>query len=238
MDFEAPRPVVDAVVARAKHGIYGYTDASAELEDLTLRRLKTLYGSTETPDRSWLRWLPGLLPGLHHAVRAACQSREDRVVLLTPLYPPFLDAVERNGATLVQIPLIDSGASSIEIRFDLDWERLASALAHPATRLLHFCNPHNPAGRCWSRDDLERVARLCVESDVVICSDEVWQSSTPPTRVRSPPLDGGRASGVGRDAARAGAGPLLLDARPAAVGRRGWRRPWLARAADLPHIAL
>jgi len=174
MDFEAPRPVVDAVVARAKHGIYGYTDTSAELEDLTLRRLKTLYGSTETPDRSWLRWLPGLLPGLHHAVRAACQSREDRVVLLTPLYPPFLDAVERNGATLVQIPLIDSGASSIEIRFDLDWERLASALAHPATRLLHFCNPHNPAGRCWSRDDLERVARLCVESDVVICSDEVW----------------------------------------------------------------
>ena len=80
------------MVARAKHGIYGYTDASAELEDLTLRRLKTLYGSTETPDRSWLRWLPGLLPGLHHAVRAACQSREDRVVLLTP--PPISGLIE------------------------------------------------------------------------------------------------------------------------------------------------
>ena len=98
------------------------------------------------------------------AQRTFCCSNHSQVkivVLLTPLYPPFLAAVERNGATLVQIPLIDSGASSIEIRFDLDWERLASELAHPATRLLHFCNPHNPGGKLWSAVELARLSAAC-----------------------------------------------------------------------------
>ena len=91
MDFAAPQPVVDAVVERAKHGIYGYTDPPAELTSTLIGRLQTQYGCRAVDiDRSWFRWLPGLLPGLHHAVRATCATGGDRVVILTPIYPPFL----------------------------------------------------------------------------------------------------------------------------------------------------
>eukprot|EP00966_Prymnesium_polylepis_P306827 7090336-Prymnesium_polylepis.1 len=74
MDFEAPRAVIDAVVERAKHGIYGYTDPPPELVESTIGRLSTLYGSPEPADASWFRWLPGLISGLHHAVRATCSA--------------------------------------------------------------------------------------------------------------------------------------------------------------------
>ena len=92
---------------------------------------------------------------------------------MPPADPPFLSSVTRNGATLVRVPLTDSGCGS-EIRFELDWDALETELTHPQTKLLHWCNPHNPAGRCWSADELERICRLCVANDVTILSDEVW----------------------------------------------------------------
>ncbi|KAL1520845.1 hypothetical protein AB1Y20_022406 [Prymnesium parvum] len=176
MDFEAPQPVIEAVVERAKHGIYGYTDAPSGLSDLAVDRLQTIYQSAEPPQRSWLHWIPGLIGGLHYAVRATCDDQAERVAVLTPIYPPFLGSVRSNGATLVQVPLREGGAtdSSRQIRFVIDWVLLERELAHPRTRLLHFCNPHNPAGRCWSVEELERVCRMCVANDVSICSDEVW----------------------------------------------------------------
>ena len=74
MDLQAPKPIVDAVMAVAASGIYGYTDPSDQLTDDLLTRLTNVYGCAE-PRAEWLRWMPGLLPGLNHAVRATCRSR-------------------------------------------------------------------------------------------------------------------------------------------------------------------
>lgn len=181
MDFKAAQPIVEAVTTVATHGIYGYTDPSDALVESVLSRLVSLYGCAEPPRPEWLRWLPGLVCGLHHAVRASCGEAASTargeappvVVVPTPVYPPFLGAVAPNGAELASVPL-RCEARGAELAFSVEWDALEARLASPATKLLHWCNPHNPTGRCWSEAELTRVAELCVEHGVDLCSDEVW----------------------------------------------------------------
>jgi len=173
MDFRSPQPIVDALVARAQSGVYGYTDPSPALEALTLKRLQSVYGCKVEPSVSWLRWLPGLIPGLNHGIRACCRAPTDAVAIPTPVYAPFLTAATNCQRPLISVPLAEEQLGS-ELHFEVDWAALEAACAAPTTKLLHWCNPHNPVGRCWTRAELVRVARLCVCHDVVLSSDEVW----------------------------------------------------------------
>lgn len=176
MDFRAPQPIVNAVVACAERAIYGYTNVPPALTDATLSRLSTVYGCAQ-PQSEWLSWLPGLVPGLSSACRVArarCgPGNECRVAVLTPAYPPFLKLPAFNGTVLEKVPL-RAEAHGAALHFELDWPVLESSLAKPETRLLLLCNPHNPTGRCWSRDELLHVAALCADHNVLLLSDEVW----------------------------------------------------------------
>ena len=174
MDLSAPQPIVDAIVARAQHGVYGYTDCPAALTAAMLTHLEGYYGCRH-PEATWFRWLPGLLPGLNHAVRACCTPESgDAVAVATPIYPPFLDTAANCGAALVRVPLTEARLGDSALRHSIAWEVLEATLAAPTTKVLLWCNPHNPTGRCWSRDDLLRLARLCVAHEVTLLSDEVW----------------------------------------------------------------
>ena len=78
---------------------------------------------------------------------------------------------------MLRVPLVcerRDAADDLELHFTIDWPSLEASLRVPSTKLLHWCNPHNPTGRCWTKEELERVASLCVEHDVTLCSDEVW----------------------------------------------------------------
>lgn len=189
MDYRCPQPVIDAVVACAQRGLFGYTNPPPALTPLTLQRLASVYGcSSAKPE--WIGWLSGLVPGLSHAVRVAMrrapQGSEVGIAVLTPAYPPFLSMPGFNGAALEAVPLLetrvncdlsgalDDEATSSVVRFEIDWSALDACLAKPSTSLLLLCNPHNPTGRCWPRQDLMRLASLCVQHDVLVCSDEVW----------------------------------------------------------------
>lgn len=178
MDFSAPQCVVDAVTAVATHGIYGYTDASEEVQQVTAARMATVYGLDNcTPDQ--LVWLPGLLPGLNHAVRAVQklhQRRDVTVAVATPIYPPFLAAPANQGAQLATVPLLAErgGSDSCHLRYTVDLPALHATLADPSVGLLLWCSPHNPTGRVWSRGEMAAVAQACVEHDVLLLSDEVW----------------------------------------------------------------
>ena len=176
MDFRCAQPLVDTIVDRAHHGIFGYTDPSPELEDKVLSRLSRVYGCPRAPCSTWLRWIPGLIGGLNSAVGATCSQATDAVAVATPVYAPFLEAPRKMGARLIEVPLAESrrGVSGDELHYSIDWQRLEAAVADPHTKLVLWCNPHNPTGRCWTRRELARLARLCVEHDAVLCSDEVW----------------------------------------------------------------
>ena len=104
MDFRCAQPIVDAIVHRAEHGIFGYTDPSSELNAALLGRLRSVYGCGAAAE-SWLRWIPGLIGGLNYAVRAVCQQPADIVVTATPAYAPFLEAPSNVGVGLRAVPL-------------------------------------------------------------------------------------------------------------------------------------
>ena len=179
MDFRAPPPVIAAVRSVAEHGVYGYTDPSPALGALAAGRLEQVYG-LEGAEPSWIRWQPGLLPGLNHACRTLPPG--GAVVVATPIYPPFLAAPTNCGRPLIEVPLactpdLERDASGRLLRYGLDLPALGAALARPDVECLLWCNPHNPTGRVWTRAELRAVAELCVQHGVLLLSDEAGNRS-------------------------------------------------------------
>jgi cysteine-S-conjugate beta-lyase len=169
MDFPSPPAVVTALQERAKHGVFGYTHASRELESAVQAALVRDY-SWEVP-AAWLVWLPGLVSGLNVLCRAV-GTAGDEVATFVPIYPPFLSAPGFAKRSVVRVPLVTRGIAGTVGRWEMDLELLERALT-PRTRLLLFCSPHNPVGRVWSRSELEALADLVCRHDLLIGSDEV-----------------------------------------------------------------
>jgi len=164
MDFRSPPAVIDALQQRVTHGIFGYTLPPAELVEAVLSHLREDFGWRVEPE--WIVWLPGIVAGLNGACRAVGSDGDD-VLILTPVYPPFLSAPRLSGRTTLAIPLAEDGNS-----WTLDLEAIERAVT-PRTRLLLLCNPHNPVGRAYDRHELSRLAELCEKRRLTICSDEI-----------------------------------------------------------------
>lgn len=163
-DFRAPDAVIEALRARLEHGVFGYTVAPDELREAIVERLARLYAWRIDP--AWIVFLPGVVPGLHLAVRRLTEPRE-HVLLPTPIYQHFRLAVERAPRAFDAIPLVLQAG-----RWVLDEQQLAAKL-RPESRLLLLCNPQNPGGTVFTRAELERVAQLAEKHGLVICSDEI-----------------------------------------------------------------
>ena len=164
MDFAAPPPVLEALQARVAHGVFGYADPWPSLIEAVQAGIARDHGWHIEPD--WLVWLPGVVTGFNVAVRAVGQPG-DGVFTATPVYPPFLHAPANFGQRLVTAPLVHDGR-----RWGWDWPATEAAIAGGA-RVFMLCNPHNPVGRVFDRDELTRIAELAERHDLVICSDEI-----------------------------------------------------------------
>lgn len=164
MDFRSPPAVVDALRQRVTHSIFGYTLPPAELVEAVLAHLREDFGWRVEPE--WIVWLPGIVAGLNGACRAVGNEGDD-VLILTPVYPPFLSAPGLSGRTTQAVPLAEEGN-----RWTLDLEAIERAVT-PRTRLLLLCNPHNPVGRAYDRQELSLLAELCERRRLTICSDEI-----------------------------------------------------------------
>jgi len=165
MDFTSPSPVVDALIARAQHGIYGYTAPTQGFYHSVVRWMQRRHGWEIAPE--WICITPGVVPALNMLVRAFA-SNGDRVLIQPPVYYPFYDAVENNGAELTLNPLIYEDG-----RYRMDLADLEARCRDPRVKLAILCNPHNPVGRVWTREDLVRFGEICIESDVLVVSDEI-----------------------------------------------------------------
>ncbi|MCA0186455.1 MAG: PatB family C-S lyase [Proteobacteria bacterium] len=164
MDFAAPPPVLDALKARLEHGVFGYADPWPTLQEAVIEGIARDHAWRIQPD--WLVWLPGVVTGFNVAMRAVGQPG-DGVFTATPVYPPFLHAPANFGQRLVTTGLVRKGS-----RWEWDWPRTEAAVAD-GVRLFMLCNPHNPVGRVFDREELTRIANLAERHDLVICSDEI-----------------------------------------------------------------
>jgi cystathionine beta-lyase len=164
MDFQAPPFVQAALRDRVEHGIYGYSETPNELIDAAIDWLAAEFDWGVSA--AWLVWLPGVVTGLNLACRAI-GAPGDSVLMNIPVYYPFLAAPEQSGRSAIEVPLrFDAG------RWTIDIAALAAAVG-PRTRLFMFCNPQNPTGRVYTRDELVELARFCARHDLLICSDEI-----------------------------------------------------------------
>ena len=117
--------------------------------------------------KEWIYQTPGVVSALFFAVKAYTDPG-DGVIIMTPVYYPFYGAVTANGRVVVENPLIEDGDS-----YRIDFEDLERKAKDPKNKLILLCSPHNPVGRVWTREELERIGRICIDNDVLIISDEI-----------------------------------------------------------------
>lgn len=164
MDLPIAEPIKDALVNRAEHAIFGYTLT----DDLLNQTVKDWLLRRHNWDikKEWIVYSPGVIPTLHMAILNVTKPG-DSVLIQTPVYPPFYDIVKSHDRKLVTNPLqYKDGA------YEIDFDDLETKFKQGVKAFI-LCNPHNPVGRVWSKQDLEKMAALCLQYDVFILSDEI-----------------------------------------------------------------
>lgn len=163
-DFRVPPAIEAALRSRLEHGVLGYSTPPAALRDALVERMARLYRWRIEPD--WVAFVPGVVPGLHLAARHLVAANE-HVLLPTPVYHHFKRAAALAPRAHAEVPLALAGG-----RWVWDEEALAAA-RRPESRLLFLCNPQNPGGTIFTREELARLAAFAERHGLLICSDEI-----------------------------------------------------------------
>lgn len=172
MDFRSPDSVVEALKKAVDHGIFGYSRADESYFDAVVAWYQKRHHLTLQPE--WMTCTPGIVFALSIAVRAFTQEG-DAVLIQPPVYHPFSRAILRNKRTLVENPLVLKDG-----HYEMDLEDLEQKVLDEHVKLMILCNPHNPVGRVWTREELTALADICLRHHVYVISDEihgdfVWQ---------------------------------------------------------------
>ena len=163
MDFETPDFAREAVIKRAEHPVYGYHYKDRPYFNAIQGWLQR-HHQWDVPTE-WMSFVTGVVCGFNMAVLAFTKEG-DKVIIQSPVYPPFHHAVSEHGRKLIYNKL-KIGEKGYEMDFDLLEQQAKTA------KMLILCNPHNPVGRCWTRDELQRLSEICLRNDVLVISDEI-----------------------------------------------------------------
>ena len=167
MDFAVPDCVLEAVRARLDHGILGYSVAHQGVREAITDYLKDEHGVAA--DRGWLVFTPGMVPAKSQAVLVA-GAPGDALMVCTPAYPPFLNLHRATQRELITVPLREMSGSPL--RYTLDFDAMEAAVTE-RTKVFFLCNPHNPVGRVFTAQEVQRVAEFCLAHDLLLVSDEI-----------------------------------------------------------------
>ena len=170
MDFKVAPAIQDAILKRAKHPVFGYTVVPDELFEAYINWWKSRYNLEMS--REDMAYSMGVMPSISSMIR--CLSDEnDEILIQTPVYHVFFYVIEDNNRKVIENELIyEDGAYKIDFD-DLD-EKLSKV------KMMILCNPHNPVGKIWSKEDLDRILELCKKNDVILVSDEIHCDLTDP----------------------------------------------------------
>ncbi len=164
MDFKSPKPVIDALIKRAEHGIYGYTTRPDAYYDATVGWMKRRHNWTIEKD--WITFCPGVVPALHIIVQNFT-SPGDKILIQPPVYYPFMSVIEKNGREIAYNPLQFKNG-----RYTMDFDDLEKKI-DPSVKMIILSNPHNPVGRVWTKDELSKLGEICLKHNILVVSDEI-----------------------------------------------------------------
>lgn len=166
MDFKCPQPVIDAVVQRAKYGVYGYTatntdDFKSDCTTWLARRYSYVV------HRDWVIYTRGIIPGINVAIQAFTKPGEG-ILITPPVYAPYFDSIHNNGRFVVS-----SHLKPVNGKYEIDFEDFEAKASLASTKMFLMSNPHNPVGRVWTEEELTRIGEICLKHHLLILSDEV-----------------------------------------------------------------
>lgn len=165
MDFRSPTEVVEALAQRVQTQAFGYTTVPDSFYDAILSWVERRYHWKI--QKEWIVFTPGVVPAFNVAYQAFTQPG-DGIIVPSPSYYPFFDGVRNNGRKVAACPLVEADGY-----WTLDFDLLERQVKDPDNKVLILSNPHNPTGRCWTAQELERLGTLCAKNGVILLSDEI-----------------------------------------------------------------
>lgn len=165
MDFRTAPPVVEALQKRVEHGIFGYTKVPSAYYEAITNWFARRHGWQI--DKDWIIYTSGVVPALSAIIKALTKPG-DRVLVQTPVYNCFFSSIRNNNCEVVYNPLIYTNRT-----YHIDFTNLERLTADPNVKLMLLCNPHNPAGRVWTREELTRIGEICLRNNVIVVADEI-----------------------------------------------------------------
>lgn len=179
MDFRTPDFIISAIQKRLEHPILGYTKSPANFYSSTINWITSHHNWNI--ERDWVDFLPGIVPGLSFAVQSLTVPG-DEIIVQPPVYYPFFHVIEKNNRVLIQNPLKEEDG-----KFVMDLDDLEKKFS-TKTKLFILCNPHNPGGRVWTKEELQQFAAICEKHQVTIISDEIHADMVLPGNTRHTPF--------------------------------------------------
>ena len=164
MDFEVAPPIVSAIEKRVQNKVFGYDFLTDEYFEAVKGWMKKRHHYEI--EKEWITFTPGIVTALHMAVNAVTQPG-DEVLITSPVCGPFFGATTDEGRTLVDVPLIEEDGY-----YTMDFEGMEKAVT-PKTKAMLLCSPHNPGGRVWTREELEKLDAFCQKHNIFVIADEI-----------------------------------------------------------------
>lgn len=165
MDFRTAPAIIDALQKRVAHGIFGYTRVPDAYYDAVTSWFSQRHGWDI--DREWIIYTSGVVPAVSAVIKALTVPG-DKVIVQTPVYNCFFSSIRNNGCEIVSNPLRRTADT-----YEMDFDALERCAADPRAKVMLLCNPHNPAGRVWTPDELTRLGNICLRNGVTVVADEI-----------------------------------------------------------------
>lgn len=165
MDFRTAPAIIDALQKRVAHGIFGYTRVPDAYYDAVTSWFSRRHGWDI--DREWIIYTSGVVPAVSAVIKAMTVPG-DKVIVQTPVYNCFFSSIRNNGCEIVSNPLRRTADT-----YEMDFDSLERCAADPRAKVMLLCNPHNPAGRVWTPDELTRLGNICLRNGVTVVADEI-----------------------------------------------------------------
>lgn len=165
MELETAPEIREALKTYIDEHVLGYANPTPEFKQSVVGWMKRRHGWDIKPE--WIIGTHGIISAFYNTIKIYTRPG-DGVMLMTPVYYPMYNGIKNNNRVLVDNPLVNKNG-----RYEIDFDDFEAKAKDPKTRLLLLCSPHNPTSRVWTRGELERIGRICIDNGVLICSDEI-----------------------------------------------------------------